>query len=123
MPDNASNSSKKRLIEVLTKVWKEVKDNLPEEELDKDEVWMWWPTLIHTEPNYEAIADNLLSFSLNPYVCMLTVFYYGYARAMDDMMQEKVFPTSQFTQGNNRLPEWLDQAILDDLEKRFGGLH
>lgn len=94
---------------------------MPEGELEKDEVWMWWPTLSDTTPNFEAIVENMLSYSVNPYICMLTVYYYGYAKALDDTMYERVWPHSQLKE--ERLPDWLDPLILEDLKRKFGELH
>ena len=111
------------ITQELTKIWDEVRYKLPPEALDKDEVWYWWPTLIATLPNWEALTDNMLAYHINPYICALTMFYYGYAAGINHT-QEEVGPlVNQDNIGQDRVPAWLREQVLSDLAERYKDKH
>ena len=114
--------AKQAIYSAVTKVWEDARNNINPEDLDRDEVWYWWPTIKETNPNLEAIADNMLCYNVNPYLCMVTVFMYGYAAALEGMANEEVFPIHQ-GEVTRRLPKWLEEMVLEDLAKRYKDAH
>ena len=109
------------LTAIFKAAWAEVQQHMEPDELPRDEVWFWWPTIVNSEPNWEALSDNLGTFGMNPYIAMLTVYYYGFAHALDGMMSEKLYPEHQA--GARRLPQWLEETVLEDVAKRYADRH
>lgn len=106
----------------LKALWEDIKVNMPQESLEKDEVWYWWPTLVGTEPNYEALVDNLMAMRDNPHVACLTMYYYGMAGGIQGMMDETILPVHT-GQAAERVPTWLDKMIQEDVFLRYGEKH
>ena len=107
-------------------VWAEIKEQLGTGAdalaSDRDLLWKWWPTLSTITPDYEMLSQALLNFGFNPYISLLTIFCVGYSRALDDIMEERVWPKAQ-EDHETRLPEWLSELVLEDLAKKFGANH
>lgn len=104
------------------RLWEHTKDNINVEQLIQGSpIRKWWPTVKTTTPFYDALVANLADFPFNPYMSILTTYYLGYAQALEDMLEERVWPDKE--EGVSRLPEWLEQISMEDVLKRYGDKH
>lgn len=104
----------------FTKTWATVKDKLDIEMLDHDEFWRWWPTIIQHQPNLEVLVQNLRELPGSPYLSFLTVYYYGFAAALEAMDHETV---RVLAQDDEPVPPWLEAEWLAKLADEYRDKH
>ncbi len=121
--DEAILKAKEDMSAHIKKIWDDIRINLPQDALDKDEVWFWWPTITSTFPNWEALIDNMLAYNLNPVVTMLTVFYYGFAAGLEYVLEEGGPLVNMDNIGQNRLPAWLQDEMMERLAEVYKDRH
>lgn len=110
------------LQNMFRQAWNAVKDSLLLDSMpDADLAKRWWPTLVKLEPDYAMLEDNMKAMYLSPWMALLSIWAYGYAQALEDIDQERVYPEPQG--GRKRLPDWLDEIIAEDVWQRYKDKH
>ena len=113
---------REQIRDQFMKAWEAAKANVdPEKLVAGTAIRRWWPTIISTTPDWDLLASNLAEFPFNPYMCILTTFYFGYAQAIEDITEEKVYPAQEG--GLPRVPEWLEELVMEDLVRRYADRH
>ena len=103
-------------------VWAAMKSESPDSDPNINPVAKWWPTITEqAQPDYDMLTNYMLNFTISPYECMLSVFWHGYIQALDDVMLERIHPETAGQE--DRVPQWLDALVLEDLAKRFSDKH
>lgn len=108
------------LTQHFKETWEELAAQLKLSELgEEDTLTKWWETVKALPPRYDILAETAEIFPRSPLLSLLNLWAYAVAETVQAMVDESLIPQNEM----ERLPAWLDTAVLEDLAARYADKH